>query len=278
MSIEVFATMNSETAVEIVGCHKMYGKGKVTKIRFGENQGKPELFLSFESTAKSTVLAYSIVTKMNLLSFDETDTETLQNLFDEYVNNWTEFDNNRRAEQIAKREADAQAREEAKKAKADEKKAAAFERRKEKEIKDFEELTQKSRPLSAASEFYHSLGWLAKHSGSVHAVMPDYLETSFKKHFGDASCRVVDSKKKTVNGNSMQWTFGFTISLRKPETAPAFLQSSLNYNGKLIADTPFIWDLVDNYGFKFGKTQDLEAIRSCVPSEYITDFECGFAA
>jgi hypothetical protein len=44
-----------------------------------------------------------------------------------------------------------------------------------------------------------------------------------------------------------------------------------------LTDTSFVWELVDNYGFKFGKTQDLEAVRSCVPSEYISEFELGLA-
>ena len=104
------------------------------------------------------------------------------------------------------------------------------------------------------------------------------MSDSFVRHFGaDAVHTSVDSKKKTINGNSMQWTFGFTATLRKPENIPAVLSEHLGYNGKQIADTSFIWDLVDNYGFKFGKKQDVEKIRACVPSNYLSSFEAGLA-
>jgi hypothetical protein len=73
----------------------------------------------------------------------------------------------------------------------------------------------------------------------------------------------------------MQWTFGFTATLRKPENIPAALIAHLGSTGKQIADTSFIWDLVDNYGFQFGKQQDIDKIRSHVPSDFLSFFEAG---
>jgi hypothetical protein len=156
--------------------------------------------------------------------------------------------------------------------------AEKYEKTKAKAIKDFEALAETTRPVEVANEFYYSLGWLAKHIGSVSARLPDYLADSFKRHFGnDTAFNAVDSKKRTVNGNSMQWTFDFTATLRKPENIPAALTSHLGSTGKQIADTSFLWDLVDNYGFQFGKKQDIEKIRSHVPSDCLASFEAGLA-
>jgi hypothetical protein len=55
------------------------------------------------------------------------------------------------------------------------------------------------------------------------------------------------------------------------------LEQYLNPARKAVTDSEFVRDLIDNYGFKFGKAQDLEAIRSCVPSTYHTNFEAGLA-
>jgi hypothetical protein len=153
-----------------------------------------------------------------------------------------------------------------------------YEKTKAKAIKDFEAIASADRPAEVASEFYYSLGWLAKHVGTVSAALPDYLADSFSKHFGpDTGARIVDSKKRTINGNSMQWTFGFTANLKKPENMPAYLQQYLSTTGKAIANTSFIWDLVDNYGFQFGKKQDLDKIRSHVPTSCLASFEAGLA-
>jgi hypothetical protein len=175
-----------------------------------------------------------------------------------------------------KREVAKQAYEAAKKAEADKLAKEKFEATKARAIRDFEKLSNTVVPTSTTDEFYYSLGWLAKHVGSVSARLPDYLSDSFTRHFGhDAVHTSVDSRKKTINGNSMQWTFGFTATLRKPENIPAALIAHLGSTGKQIADTSFIWDLVDNYGFQFGKQQDIDKIRSHVPSDFLSFFEAG---
>lgn len=275
--MEFTATINSIMTTNIACTHKTYGSGKITEIKFTDIMGQPEMMLSFVSDSKTTGFAYSIITKLRLMTFDETDAETLQNLFEEYLINWREFDNARKAEIQAKREAEIEAREAKKKAQADAKKAEAFEKKKKRDIQDFEERIKLSKPLSAASEFYISLGWLTKHTGTVSAALPDYLESTFVSHFGDVPRRVVDSTKKGPAGWTSQWTSSFALSLKKPDMIPAMFEQYLNPSRKALTDTSFVWELVDNYGFKFGKAQDLEAIRSCVPSEYISDFELGLA-
>ena len=97
-------------------------------------------------------------------------------------------------------EARCRRKEEAKKAEQLKKAEAKNKTLKEKAIRDFEAMTQQAKKAVAQQdEFYYALGWLAKHVGSVSAVLPDYLEGAFVKHFGDeAPCRVVDSNKRTV--------------------------------------------------------------------------------
>ena len=167
-----------------------------------------------------------------------------------------------------------------KQAEAEKKAEAKYQKLKEKALRDFDQLAaQSTNILSDVDEFYYALGWMAKHIGSISAALPDYLESSFTKHFGtETNARIVDSKKKTVNGNSMQWTFGFKATLRKPENIPAILSQYISSTGKAIANTSFIWDLVDNYGFQFGKKQDADKIKSTVPTQFIASFEAGLTA
>jgi hypothetical protein len=169
--------------------------------------------------------------------------------------------------------------EKAKKAEADKKAEVRYQKLKEKAIRDFDQLVQQASDLSEVDEFYYALGWLTSHIGSVTAALPDYLESSFTKHFGsNTNARVVDSKKKTCNGNSMQWTFGFKATLRKSENIPSILNQYLSSTGKAIANTSFIWDLIDTYGFKFGRKQDVDEIKQTVPDKFISSFEAGLTA
>lgn len=174
---------------------------------------------------------------------------------------------------------DAQRREKENKKKADQLKKAEAKNQllKEKAIRDFDELAQKVKTsITETDEFYYNLGWLAAHVGSVSATMPDYLDGAFVKHFGDEAVhRVVDSKKRTVNGNSMQWTFGFKATLKNLDSVPDTLTKYLNSTGKAIANTSFLWSLVSDYGFVFGKKQNVDKIMATVPEQYWAVFEAG---
>lgn len=173
-----------------------------------------------------------------------------------------------------------EAKVEAKKIKSQKRAEENFEKQKEKAIKDFEELTKKEKPeVNATNEFFYALGWLAKHVGTITAVMPDYLETAFAKYFGvKTGTKLVDSKKRTTGGYSMQWTFSFRASLKKHESVPSILVPYLNDSRNAITKTSFIWDLVAGYGFKFGKEQDIAEIREYVPDQYVDMFVEGLSA
>lgn len=167
-----------------------------------------------------------------------------------------------------------------KKAEAEQKAEVKCQKLKESAIKNFDKMVQEANTtLSEVDDFYYALGWLTSHVGAVSATMPDYLSDAFKKHFGaDAIHTEVDSSKRTTNGNAMQWTFGFKATLRKPENIPSFLNQYLSSTGKAIASTSFIWDLVDNYGFQFGKKQDADKIKNTVPAKFVSSFEAGLTA
>ena len=168
---------------------------------------------------------------------------------------------------------------EAKKKAEDEARAEAkYQAAKAKAIQEFQDWANAYHPVSAADEFYYALGWLAKHAGTVTAALPDYLENEFKGYFGsETPCRVVDSKKRGPSGYQSQWTKSFSVSLKKPGLIPNLLTEYLNPKRTAVTDTGFILDLVDNYGFKFGKEQDIGKIRACVPTAHIEFFETGLA-
>lgn len=254
--------------------HRTYGEGQLTFVKAPLTGGS--LYATIDFAAGTKTLSLDIVLANNLLEMPEILLDTLLELQTTFK---ADFIEREEAQRLADREAWTQARDAARKAEAEKKAEVKYEATKETAIKNFEALVQTPQPKSFANEFYYSLGWLAKHVGTVSASLPDYLESSFSKHFGtNTGARIVDSKKRTINGNSMQWTFGFTATLRKPENMPAYLQQYLSTTGKAIANTTFIWDLVDNYGFKFGKKQDVEEIQKHVPIDKLDVFKAGYEA
>jgi hypothetical protein len=138
--------------------------------------------------------------------------------------------------------------------------------------------TNREKNITKADEFYYALGWLATHIGTLTAKMPDYLEAAFVKHFGDVEHTVVDSTKVGPAGYTSQWRLSMEASLKKADAIPAMLTDYLSQNGKKLSKTSFVWSLVDDYGFKFGKKQDTLDIMRCVPIEYVPMFNDGMKA
>jgi catalase (peroxidase I) len=77
----------------------------------------------------------------------------------------------------------------------------------------------------------------------------------------------------------MQWALSMkaAISKKAVNLIPNYLTKYLSASGNAVSDTSFIWDLVDNYGFQFGKKQDIEKIKSHVPASGLASFEAGLA-
>lgn len=170
-------------------------------------------------------------------------------------------------------------RQAAQKAEADRLAEEKYQQQKERALQSFENLTNKSFEHSSTDNFYFALGWLTKHVGTISAALPDYLESAFQKHFGtDTPCRVVDSRHRGPAGWQSQWTWSFSATLKKIDEIPAILHQYLNPKSTAITDTSFVWNLVDNYGFQFGKKQDKEKIAETIPAKYIDSFNTGLAA
>jgi hypothetical protein len=251
------------------------GVGTVLEAQ-GHNISSMVMDILFEKTTKRFAVEPIISGKVFFSKFvDNTE------LFDAWkaINDF-HTDLTKQYNKIKAAELDA-AREAKKQEVADKKSEEKYEKQKAKTLKDFEDRVQTVSTLNTVDEFYYSLGWLAKHTGAVNAALPDYLENAFVKHFGpEAPRRVLDSKKRYPSGWTAQWAWSFTVAFKKPKklgTIPAFLSDKLNPTGTMVSDTSFVWDLIDNYGFKFGKTQDIEKIRACVPADYLASFEAGLA-
>jgi hypothetical protein len=178
------------------------------------------------------------------------------------------------AQEVQRREKEAQKLE--KRRKENMKKMEGMKAQAEKEINAL--ATNREKNITKADEFYYALGWLATHIGTITAKMPDYLEAAFVKHFGDVEHTVVDSTKVGPAGYTSQWRLSMEASLKKAEAIPAMLTDYLSQNGKKLSKTSFVWSLVDDYGFKFGKEQDLVEIRKLVPDKYVDVFVEGCKA
>ena len=166
----------------------------------------------------------------------------------------------------------------AKKAKAEQKAEERYARLKETAIKDFDAMSKRAKESISDSDFYFALGWLAKNVRTMTAALPDYLDPAFVRSFGaDTPRRVVDSAKRGPAGYQSQWTLSFTASLKNIDTIPTILTQYLNPAGKAISKTSFIWDLVEDYGFQFGKKQDIQKITNTIPAKFIDSFNEGLA-
>lgn len=153
-----------------------------------------------------------------------------------------------------------------------------FEAKKQAALQKLENLKPENikKLFKSPNNYYEALGWMTKHTTSIRASMPDYMESWFVKIFGEDTLRyVVDSKKKTSGGFPFQW--GLSCKISFDEEVSGYLQTKVtSKNKKAIDSVAFVWDLIENYGFTFGKKQDVEKIRSEVPVNYIKDFELGY--
>lgn len=161
--------------------------------------------------------------------------------------------------------------------------AAKFQKAKMSAIKEFDLMLaqqESSMPKTEVDDFYYSLGWIVKHLNRVHAAVPDYLYSKFEKHFGNEAepyIYKVDTSKRTSGGYRYQWTLGLRMnfSVKNITPAPAYLDSYYNSKYCSIMNTSFVWDLIDKYGFQFGKKQDIEVIKSHIPADFVKFFEAG---
>lgn len=274
LSSELTAELNELINNPISAVHKKYGECKVSSFVVSINESNFMILADVAFSDETKKLALNILLKNGLVQIDDYDSfEVLKNFISSLTDLQTEVHNVQYDRTSAKHEADRQAKELAKQ-------EAKRLTHREKSIQEFERMTRVDRGICASGEFYYNLGWLAKNVGTISVSLPDYLLPYFENHFGtEAKPTVVDSNKRTVNGHPMQWTFSMKASLLKNSlsTIPAFLKQYLSSAGNSLTYTELIWDIVENYGFKFGKTQDLEKIRESIPAHCLEYFEKGYA-
>ena len=250
--------------------HTKYGECTVSGFSVTLNENNFTILADFVFATETKKLALNILKKNSLINMEASP---LDKFIADCIELQAEVKNVHRDRVSAKFEADRQAKELAKE---EAKRKAHI----EKTIHDFEVMSRQDRTKCATGEFYYSLGWLAKHCGVITAKLPDYLSKAFESHFGsDVPKTLVDTSKKTVGGFSKQWSFEFVCSIKKVKDleVPAVILGTTSDITKGIHNTSFIWDLVDNYGFQFGKTQDVDKIREAIPDTYLKYFENGYA-
>lgn len=275
LSAELTADLAENVAGKISAVHKTLGACEINGIRISLNESNL-IFLadiSFEN-GQTKKLAINILLANKLIEIAEPANSVITEFIEACMDLQKEVHEVQHDRTSAKHEADRQAKEEAKQ-------EAKYQAAKEKAIQEFEVMARKDKSICATGEFYYNLGWLAKNVGTVSAALPDYLLKYFENHFGtEAKPTVVDSRKRTVNGYPIQWALSMKASVPKKvvDNIPAFLKQYLNPTGNALTNTTFIWDIVENYGFQFGRKQDIEKIREAIPAHCLEQFEKGFAA
>lgn len=274
LSADLTKELNELINPPISAVHKKYGECKVSGFVVSINENNFTILADFVFATETKKLALNILLKNGLIQIYDYDSfEVLKNFISSLADLQAEVKNVHHDRVSAKYEADREAKELAKE---EAKRKAHI----EKTIHDFEVMTRQDRTKCATGEFYYSLGWLAKHCGVITAKLPDYLCKAFESHFGsDVPKTLVDTSKKTIGGFSKQWSFEFVCSIKKVKDleVPAVILGTTSDITKGIHNTSFVWDLVDNYGFQFGKTQDLEKIRESIPAHCLEYFEKGYA-
>lgn len=250
-----------------------YGTGKVESYR-GKTLDEMFVNIQFENEIK----CFSVNHMVTIARFIKFVDSAINDNYNELLTIHNELTTKKQTAEKLARQA---AKEAAEKAEAEKKAEAKYKQQKEKALRDFDKLAERASELSEVDDFYYSLGWLANHAGSISAQLPDYLGPSFEKYFGtEAPKTLVDSKAKSIGGFAKKWGWEFKCSLKKLKdvVVPAYLSSITSDISKGIHNTSFVWDLVDNYGFQFGKKQDIEKIKQTIPAKFIPSFEAGLEA
>ena len=134
--------------------------------------------------------------------------------------------------------------------------------------------------FSRKEDFYEVLGYLAKPGRIVffQAELPSDKTDAFEKLFpGQDYSTIAESYGK--GGLITKQGCQFRINLSNVDNCPSLLKPHISekeghYVGR-INRSKFALRLVQNNGFRFGRSQDVNEIRSKVPSKYINSFERG---
>lgn len=275
LSADMTSDLLEAVSLPVSAVHKVYDACSIIGLAVSCNESSMHVMATFElADGQTKQLALDILMSNRLIELDD----PIHNEFVEYFEAFTEIQ--KEVHEISLDRSEVKA-EENRKAAEEAKQEAKYQAAKDKAIQDFEVMARKDKSQSATGEFYYNLGWLAKNVGTVSAALPDYLLKYFENHFGtEANPTVVDSRKRTVNGYPIQWALSMKASVPKKvvDSIPAFLKQYLNPTGNALTNTSFIWDIVENYGFQFGRKQNIDQIRATIPVTCLEQFELGFVA
>lgn len=251
-----------------------YGNGKVITLK-GSTLENIILDIDFAGEIKQ----FSLIHIMNNKSVKFVDTTEINDIWNSAFTLHNTLTSTYKTYGQALRQQQYEAK---KQAEADKKAEAKYQKLREAAIKNFDQLVAEANStLSDVDEFYYALGWLANHVGVMTAILPDYLNNAFERYFGTETPKtLVDSRAKTSGGYAKQWSWEFrcTIKKLKETVVPACIQNITTDFSKGIHNTSFLWDLVSNYGFQFGKKQDVNKIKETIPVQFIPSFEAGLIA
>lgn len=252
-----------------------YGTGNITDARLTEIELDTEpqdvdiyITVKFDTCEKTFLLRTALQSKaieIALLSIDVD--KVLEEMLPTFESRLEELRNQ-----------DVERREEEAKERARQEAELKFQIKKEKMLAKLNELKPENtrRLFTTPMSYYETLGWMAKHITSIKPSMPDLAEKWFVGIFGDVENRyVVDSRKRTSGGFPMQWGLSCKISFDQEVVGP-LAKRATSSNKRVIDNVAFVWDLIEKYGFQFGKKQDVDLIRKEIPTKYLLDFERGY--
>ena len=157
------------------------------------------------------------------------------------------------------------------------KEAEKFEKRKAEAIKKFSDLCRQAKMnKTSVDDEDFIIGWLAKHVTRISAEIPDFLESYFVAHFGaNAPKTVVNTSMKSSGGFTKKWSLSCQVHVDDLATMPPALQNVFK-KSKTVNSTSFALKLIYDYGFNFGKEQDISQIKSM--SSDLKAFDLGYSA
>jgi hypothetical protein len=255
--LDAFNTELKDITFPIKAKHKLMGACELTGLTATDT----DIFVSIKFPACLKRFSLSFLFNKGHLELDEP--ETLFEVLETYNESLKVHDDELRE---LKKQADLKRQQEL-----DEKKKAEAEEKRRAKIAN----QIKALKPEALTTDYQLLGWMAKNVSCISATVPSDLEPWFIKNFGSVKHTVVDSDAKTSGGHSMKYSISFKASFKAE--LPEVLQSKTGVKKKVIDSVAFIWDLIENHGFNFGKSQDLESIKKTVPTTYLSEFETGIA-
>ena len=157
------------------------------------------------------------------------------------------------------------------------KEAEKFEKRKAEAIKKFSDLCRQAEMnKTSVDDEDFVIGWLAKHVTRISAEIPDFLESQFVAHFGaNAPKTVVSTSMKSSGGFTKKWSLSCQVHVDDLAAMPPTLKDVFK-KSKTANNTSFALKLIYDYGFNFGKEQDISQIKSMSSDQKACDL--GYSA